>query len=151
VNEVRAEVVVGQPPAEAFRLFTVEIDRWWRRGERYGGTEVRGHHFEPYVGGRFLEILDEREGVLGVITVWDPPTRLSFTWRQGNWKPEETTEVEVTFSEVADGTRVVLRHIGFDSVSSDIGCEVGYAHGWDELLGWFQEASTPNPSAARRE
>lgn len=141
MNEVIAEVVVPQPPDEAFALFTSEVDSWWRRGERYGGRAVRGHRFEPFVGGRFLEVLEEREGVLGVVTVWDPPSQLVFTWRQGNWASDETTHVEVSFTPVPGGTRVRLRHYGFDAIRSDVGCDVGYEHGWRELLGWFREAA----------
>jgi uncharacterized protein YndB with AHSA1/START domain len=141
VNEVRAEVVVHVDPRRAFSLFTAEVDRWWRRGERYGGPEVRGHRFEPGVGGRFLEISAAGPRSLGRITAWDPPRRLAFTWRQGNWRASELTEVTVTFDPVSDGTRVRLRHSGFDFVVSEIGCDLGYRAGWRELLGWYREAA----------
>ena len=143
MNEVRAEVFVPHSPQRSFDLFTQEVNRWWRRGERYGGPDVRSHRFEPFVGGRFLEIHEQREGVLGVITVWDPPERLAFTWRQSNWEPHEQTAVQVTFTAVDGGTRVELRHYGFDAISSDVGCEVGYEYGWRELLNWFLDAASP--------
>lgn len=150
MTEVIAEVVVPQPPARAFDLFTREVNRWWRLGERYGGTNVRGHRFEPFLGGRFLEILDQHEGILGVITVWEPPTRLAFSWRQSNWDPTETTQVEVSFQPVATGTRVTLRHHGFEAIQSDVGCDVGYQHGWRELLGWLKEAAHSQPKQPGR-
>jgi uncharacterized protein YndB with AHSA1/START domain len=140
VNEVQATVLVETDPARAFRLFTDEVDRWWRRGERYGGPEVTGHRFEGRVGGRFLELSGETEAALGSITVWEPPDRLAFTWRQSNWTPGEVTEVLVTFAPEAGGTRVTLRHRGFARIVSDVGCEVGYAAGWRELLGWYRES-----------
>jgi uncharacterized protein YndB with AHSA1/START domain len=140
VNEARATVLVAAEPARAFTLFTDEVDRWWRRGERYGGPEVTGHRFEGRVGGRFLELSGEAEQTLGFITVWDPPGRLAFTWRQGNWTPGEVTEVEITFAAEESGTRVTLRHRGFARILSEVGCEVGYAAGWRELLGWYQES-----------
>jgi uncharacterized protein YndB with AHSA1/START domain len=140
VNEVRATVVVAADPARAFTLFTDDVDRWWRRGERYGGPEVTGHRFEGRVGGRFLELSEETENALGVITVWDPPDRLAFTWRQSNWTPGEVTEVAITFVAEDGGTRVTLRHRGFARIVSEVGCEVGYAAGWRELLGWFEES-----------
>ena len=59
MNEVEATVLVETDPAWAFTLFTDEVDRWWRRGERYGGPEVTGHRFEGHVGGRFLELSEE--------------------------------------------------------------------------------------------
>jgi uncharacterized protein YndB with AHSA1/START domain len=140
VNEVQATVLVATDPARAFALFTDEVDRWWRRSERYGGPEVTGHRFEGRVGGRFLELSEEAEHALGFITVWDPPGRLAFTWRQSNWTPGEVTEVMVTFVGEDVGTRVTLRHRGFARIVSNVGCEVGYAAGWRELLGWYRES-----------
>jgi uncharacterized protein YndB with AHSA1/START domain len=143
VNEVHATVLVETDPGRAFALFTDEVDRWWRRGERYGGPEVTGHRFERHVGGRFLELHGEDEAPLGHITVWDPPRRLAFTWRQSNWTPGEITEVTITFaaeSGGAGGTRVTLRHRGFAQIVSQVGCEVGYAAGWRELLGWYRDS-----------
>jgi uncharacterized protein YndB with AHSA1/START domain len=140
VNEVRATVLAATDPARAFSLFTDEVDRWWRRGERYGGPEVTGHRFEGHVGGRFLQLSGEEERALGVITVWDPPGRLAFTWRQRNWTPGEVTEVMITFTAEDGGTRVTLRHRGFAQIASDVGCEVGYEAGWRELLGWYRES-----------
>jgi uncharacterized protein YndB with AHSA1/START domain len=140
MNEVEATVLVATDPARAFTLFTDEVDRWWRRGERYGGPEVTGHRFEGHVGGRFLELSGDAENPLGFITVWDPPGRLAFTWRQGNWTPGEVTEVMVTFAAEDGGTRVTLRHRGFARIVSEVGCEVGYGAGWRELLGWYRES-----------
>jgi uncharacterized protein YndB with AHSA1/START domain len=149
VNEVRAQVIVAVEPTAAFEAFTADVDRWWRRGERYGGTDVLGHRFEPGVGGRFVQILADREAPLGDILVWEPPHRLAFSWRQKNWLPGEITRVEVTFTPVAEGTEVVLRHHGFAQVVSDVGCDVGYAAGWSELVGWFAESlGTPALEAA---
>lgn len=140
MNEARAEVTVEASPERAFELFTRDVDHWWRRGERYGGPDVLGHRFEPWVGGRFIQVLADREGALGEITVWDPPRRIVFSWRQGNWEPDEVTHVEVTFTPATSGTRVALRHYGFDSVRSQVGCDVGYQAGWEELLGWYADA-----------
>ena len=140
MNEVQATVLVAADPARAFALFTDEVDHWWRRGERYGGPDVTGHRFEGHVGGRLQQISGDEEHPLGFITVWDPPDRLAFTWRQGNWTPGEVTEVVVTFAAEDGGTRVTLRHRGFARITSDVGCEVGYAAGWRELLGWYRES-----------
>jgi uncharacterized protein YndB with AHSA1/START domain len=140
MNEVQAAVRVPVAPSRAFELFTANVDVWWRKGERYGGTAVLGHRFDPYVGGQFVQILQDRDAPLGDILDWDPPRLLRFTWRQSNWLPDEVTYVEVTFTPDADGTRVLLRHEGFDDVNSDIGCDVGYRAGWAELMGWFAES-----------
>jgi uncharacterized protein YndB with AHSA1/START domain len=140
VNEVEVRVVVAVAPDAAFDFFTRDVDRWWRRGERYGGVDVLGHRFDAGVGGRFVQVLADRDAPLGDILVWEPPHRLAFSWRQKNWLPDEITRVEVTFAAVDGGTEVVLRHHGFAQVVSDVGCDVGYAHGWRELLGWYEQA-----------
>jgi uncharacterized protein YndB with AHSA1/START domain len=140
VNEVRASVTVPVSQERAFDLFTRDVDRWWRRGERYGGADVVGHRFDPGVGGRFVQVLANGEAPLGDILVWEPPRRLAFSWRQKNWLPDEITRVEVTFAPADGGTEVVLRHHGFAQVKSDVGCDVGYAAGWTELVGWYGDA-----------
>ncbi len=73
MNEVAATVLVATDPARAFTLFTEDVDRWWRRGDRYGGPEGTGHRFEGEVGGRFLQLCGESEHALGLITVWMRP------------------------------------------------------------------------------
>ncbi len=149
MNEVRAEVVVATDPERAFVLFTRDIDRWWRRGERYGGTDVLGHRIDPWVGGRFVEVLADGEHALGDIVAWEPPSRLAFTWRQSNWREHEITRVEVSFTPVSSGTRVLLCHSGFVQITSDVGCDVGYAAGWRELMSWYA-ASIPHAEEPQR-
>ena len=53
---------------------------------------------------------------IGRIRVWDPPHRLVFSWRQANFPPEVSTEVEVRFEAVGEETRVSVEHRGFDQV-----------------------------------
>jgi uncharacterized protein YndB with AHSA1/START domain len=142
MNEIRAEVTVPVDPERAFLLFTRDIDHWWRRGERYGGPEVIGHRLEPWIGGRFLEISSAGESVLGLVTRWHPPDLLAFTWQQSNWLKNEITEVTVSFRESDSCTQVRLHHRGFESVRSQIGCDVGYQAGWNELLSWYQSTAT---------
>lgn len=141
MSSVSASVEVPVDPEAAFRLFTEHVDGWWRRGERYGGIHVLGHRFDGFVGGRFVELTVDGESELGVITCWEPPSRLGFTWRQGNWSDDELTYVEVSFRRSGTGTIVRLEHRGFELVKSDVGCDVGYERGWAELLGWFAEAA----------
>ena len=53
-------VLVKVPPAEAFDVFTREIDLWWRQGPRFriGARRPGALSFEPGVGGRLLETYD---------------------------------------------------------------------------------------------
>ena len=126
-DQVRVSALLTVPPAEAFRVFTEEIEQWWRRGLKY---RVQGPgrgilHLEPGVGGRLFEQFAGEGGAAcavvqtGTVRVWQPPTRLVFEWRGVNFAPGESTEVELTFEPSASGTQVTLVHRGFASLRPD--------------------------------
>jgi uncharacterized protein YndB with AHSA1/START domain len=123
----RASVAVGLPvaPAEAFRLFTEEIDLWWRRGRRFRNAPgERGFvAIEPRVGGRLFESFasDAGETVVetGRVLAWEPPARLVFEWRAVNFAPHERTEVEVRFAPTSRGTLVTVEHRGWSGIRAD--------------------------------
>lgn len=124
-DRVRATVLVKVPPELAFRLFTEEIDRWWRRGVRYRvAGQARGAlHLEPRIGGRLFESFATPGGEqlfeAGRVTVWQPPERLAFTWRAVNFASGEQTLVEVSFEPSASGTQVTLVHSGLAALRPD--------------------------------
>jgi uncharacterized protein YndB with AHSA1/START domain len=142
-----ATIEVACDPGTAFAVFTADIGTWWKRGTRYWNDAEKGRElrFEPKVGGRLMEVhdLDTGEGFeIGRVLVWEPGHRLVFTWRQGDWAPTETTDVEVRFEPIAQGTRVIVEHGGWDQVASaPPGVTDGYAHGWAEILGFYGEAA----------
>jgi uncharacterized protein YndB with AHSA1/START domain len=144
----RAEVVVDATPDQAFRVFTDEIGFWWRRNTHYWNDPERGLlvRIEPGVGGRFVEVHDPDEGTgfeIGRVTAWEPGRRLGLTWTQAGWPDDVTTDVEVTFDPVGDGTLVRLAHTGFERVGAAAAeARAGYEGGWRELLGWFAEHVT---------
>ena len=126
-DQVRVTVLLKVTPAEAFRVFTEDIDQWWRRGLKY---RVQGPgrgvlHLEPFVGGRLFEQFDGADGTppvvvaTGTVRVWQPAHRLVFEWRGVNFAPGESTEVELTFEPSASGTQVTLVHRGFASLRAD--------------------------------
>jgi len=124
-DQARATVLVAVPPAVAFRVFTEEIDQWWRRGLKYrvaGGN--RGFiHLEPRPGGRLYESFETRGTTrvfeTGTVTVWEPPSRLAFEWRAANFAPGERTLVEVHFAPSPSGTLVTVTHRGWASLRPD--------------------------------
>lgn len=123
-DQARASVSVAVPPAAAFRIFTAEIDLWWRRGLRYRIARDRGIlHLEPGVGGRLFESFEVhgRTKVIetGRVTVWEPPARLCFEWRAVNFAADERTVVEVDFAETASGTLVTVTHRGWAAIRPD--------------------------------
>lgn len=125
-DRARASVLVPAPVEEAFRLFTEEIDGWWRRGLRYRVARDRGVlYLEPHVGGRLFETFptasgDEKIVTTGHVTHWEPPRRLVFQWRAVNFAPSESTEVEVTFEpQTRGGTLVTVTHRGWSRIRPD--------------------------------
>jgi uncharacterized protein YndB with AHSA1/START domain len=124
-DQARVSVVVAVPPEEAFRVFTEEIDRWWRRGPRYrvAGQRRGIIHLEPRAGGRLFESFEAGAGTrvfeTGRVTAWEPPARLVFEWRAFNFAPGEATEVEVTFAAAAGGTLVCVTHRGWSQIRKD--------------------------------
>ena len=112
-------VSVRVPLAEAFDVFTREIDLWWRHGPQFriAGRRRGQLTFEAGVGGRLFETVEQGEGprifVVGTILGWEPPERLQFEWRGVNFRPEESTRVEVRFRSMGESTLVTVRHSGF--------------------------------------
>ena len=122
-DKVAVTVFVAVPPADAFEVFTTEIDQWWRRGPAYrvSGKQPGVLHLEPRLGGRLFE--EYREGSalheVGTITAWDPPGHLAFEWRSVTFVPGETTQVDIRFDASGDGTRVTLEHRGWAAIRGD--------------------------------
>jgi uncharacterized protein YndB with AHSA1/START domain len=147
-------VLVSVPPDVAFRVFTEEIDLWWKRGPRFrfSGKTPGVLHFEPGLGGRLFEAIGQgaraRVQEAGRIKLWEPPARLVFEWRNANFAPDEATEVEVTFEASPGGTYVTVEHRGWSALRPDHparhgqdGAEYSRALGlwWGELMTGFRE------------
>ncbi|MDB4941927.1 MAG: hypothetical protein JWP97_1461 [Labilithrix sp.] len=127
-DRARVTVLVAVPPADAFEIFTKEIDLWWRTGPAYriAGRRRGQLHFEGGVGGRLFESFvaskasaATRTIQVGSVTAWDPPTRLAFEWRGVNFAPGESTMVEVLFAPSPSGTTVTVEHRGFSALRDD--------------------------------
>ena len=159
-DQARVSAMVAVSPAEAFDIFTRETDLWWRRGVRFraGGRAPGALHFEPGAGGRLFEEFQGASGPqlveFGRITVWDPPTRLVFEWRNVNFAPEEKTEVEVSFEPASRGTRVTVVHRGWAALRADHPARHGqdtraFIRGmglwWGDLLSALREHAARRP------
>jgi len=125
-DTVRVTVTVGVEPTVAFRVFTEEIDLWWRKGIAYrvAGRRPGQIVLEPKLGGRVFEQYDSGAGPrvheTGTITTWEPPSRLAFSWRGSNFGPGEVTQVDIEFTPTeSGGTKVALVHSGFAKLRPD--------------------------------
>jgi uncharacterized protein YndB with AHSA1/START domain len=125
-NQARVSVAVAVPPDVAFDLFTNHIDQWWRRGPAFRHFTQPGGliRLESGVGGRVFESVgdtdtDERVFEVGRIEVWEPPSRLVFTWKNATFAESDRSEVEVTFAATSRGTLVTVTHRGWAALRPD--------------------------------
>jgi uncharacterized protein YndB with AHSA1/START domain len=123
-DHATVSVSVAVDPEEAFRIFTEEIDQWWRGGLRYRiGKNRSVIHLEPKVGGRLFESFEGAGGPrileTGRVTVWEPPSRLVLEWRAANFAASEKTEVLVLFVGTPSGTLVTVKHRGWADIRPD--------------------------------
>jgi uncharacterized protein YndB with AHSA1/START domain len=121
-DQARVSIALKVPPADAFRIFTREIDQWWLHGRKFRVLDGRARsivYLEERAGGGLFERLGEQVIKTGEITVWDPPARLVFDWRGANLVGEDKTEVEVAFTAQGSGTLVTLTHRGWARIRDD--------------------------------
>ncbi len=140
---------VDATPAEAFRIFVDEIGEWWRPNSLFELTPKGDGalHFEPGEGGRLVAtLMSGKEFEVGRITQWSPGERLSFTWRQASFAPDQMTSVDVLFEAVGDKARVTITHRGWDCLPQEHAARHGFplgafqqrlAENWRELLSRF--------------
>ena len=128
-SRVLVALRISAPPERVFDAFTTEIDRWWRPNRLFQFTRGRSGRmaFEPGAGGRLTEVYDDGDVFeVGRIRVWEPPTRLVFSWRQAGFSADQETEVHVRFEPVEDQTRVTVEHFGWDSIPQEHAARHGF-------------------------
>lgn len=118
-SRVLVSVRVAADPEHAFAVFTEEIGKWWQPDFLFEITP-RGDgrlSFEPGPAGRLITTLKNGKTFeIGRIKVWEPGARLVFSWRMANFRPEQSTEVEVRFEPVGAETRITVEHTAWDSI-----------------------------------
>lgn len=121
---VCVSTVVEVDPQEAFRIFTEEVDLWWKRSPRFRqSSDPKGTmRFEPGEGGRLIEIADDLEDgqyEFGKVLVWKPAERLCFEFRARANAIGEESEVDVVFEKTANGTRITIVQTGWEDLPPD--------------------------------
>jgi uncharacterized protein YndB with AHSA1/START domain len=145
-SRVLVALRVAAPVARTFTAFTGEIGDWWSPNGLFRFTDRADGRlaFEPDPPQRLVEIgTDGERFEIGLVTVWDPPHRLVFGWRQAGFPAGRSTEVSVRFDAVDDGTRVTVEHSGWDAIPEDHAARHGFplsslqhrlAEWWQALL-----------------
>lgn len=137
---VGKSVTVRWSVEDAFARFTEGMAAWWPlRTHSVGGENAETCLFEGRAGGRILERgRDGTEARWGTVLTWEPPRRVIFTWHPGR-APETAQEVEVTFAEEGQRTRLTLTHRGWEALGA--GADAArrrYASGWTPALARYR-------------
>jgi uncharacterized protein YndB with AHSA1/START domain/uncharacterized protein YciI len=144
---ILAAVEIAAPPERVFRLLTSpeEILHWWGSDELYkitqwtadfrtGGAwraEGRADGSQFVIEGKYLEI--------------DPPRKLAQTWTP-DFDQGHVTRLTYVLESIETGTRVTLRHDGFDNRAES--CR-NHTLGWERVLNWLEAFAAPPTAAAR--
>jgi uncharacterized protein YndB with AHSA1/START domain len=151
IGPIRRAVIVRPGVESAFEFFTQRMGAWWpldgySRAVREFATEgVRATRleFQARLGGAILEHMsDGRIVPWGEVVVWDPPHRVVMAWHPHDL-PEPPTELDVTFTSEAGGTRLALEHRGWERLSAGFRDELYpiYDQGWITTLERFAAAA----------
>jgi hypothetical protein len=127
MTEAHVTVEVEVDPATAFDVFTRDIAAWWQVDRSLWGDV----HGEP----RFENgLLMQGDTEIGRVHAWEPGPRLAFSYGPPGVDPAERTDVEVRFEAVDNGTRVVVRHGGWEKANW-AGLLAGFArHSLERML-----------------
>jgi uncharacterized protein YndB with AHSA1/START domain len=133
MTSLTKSVFLPLPPDASFDLFTGRAGEWWPEDRRH--TKDPESAISILATGRFFE--RSRAGVeveLGRVRVWDPPHRLILDFYVASG-PDAPTDVTITFTPEADGTRVAVEHRP-TAASEQIWNEraARYAASWDRVL-----------------
>lgn len=142
IEPVVKTVTVACTPEEAFRCFTADFAMWWP-GATHSVVAYASEFkdkptaviFEPCISGRIFERTRAgEEYAWGSVLVWQPPTRVAFSFHPGRDAKEAQT-VEVTFSATPEGTIVVLTHSGWEKLSAKAQqARDSYNQGWEGVF-----------------
>jgi uncharacterized protein YndB with AHSA1/START domain len=136
VPPLEKSIHVPCAPSRAFQAFTAEIGQWWPLATHsVAQDQARNVTIEPRAGGRVFET-DAAGGQSdwGEVLEWAPPHRFAMSWHPGR-APASGQIVALTFVAEGGGTRVTLRHRGWESLGADAGkIRDSYDSGWDSVL-----------------
>ncbi|HEY4289505.1 MAG TPA: SRPBCC family protein [Puia sp.] len=110
IGSIRKELIVETAQADAFKVFTENMDSWWPRTHHIGKSPMTELLLEPAPNGRwFSRHEDGSEVDIGYVLVWQPHDVLVLAWQingKFEYDPELVTEVEIQF--IASGPRTTL-------------------------------------------
>ena len=142
IEPIRLAFEVDCPVEHAFETWTARIDQWWPVDHTVSAEPGLTVVLEGRPGGRIFE--RQAGGIehdWGEVTIWEPPSRLGYSWHL-NRDRIDATEVEIHFVARGEGrTRVEIEHRDWDRLGSAAGAwrERNVA-GWTTLLPHYRAA-----------
>jgi uncharacterized protein YndB with AHSA1/START domain len=134
---IHAQIEIAAAPEAVFRALTDprELAAWWGSPETYRTSSWKVDLRPGGMWSAEAENVAERRRstVRGQYLAVDPPRLVEYTW-EPSWEPSLRTVVRIELEPVAGGTRVTVRHSGFEGRAA--ACE-DHARGWDQVLAWL--------------
>lgn len=131
----------GATPMELFDWFTSpsKLTQWWCEAVP---------QFEHHVGGEYhLQWVEADYHLNGIVTAYDPPRHLAFTWRFAHEPDLPTRNVTIDFLYTSDGTEVILTHSEYDDSEADQQDRQNHIDGWTHFLGVLGELAARPPTS----
>jgi hypothetical protein len=119
IEPIRIELEVRGPARHAFDVWTNRISTWWPADHTVSGEPGLTIVLEGRPGGRIFErTSDGTEHEWGEVTVWEPPSRLTYLWHLRRDRAD-ATEVEIRFTDRDDATTLVeIEHRGWERLGA---------------------------------
>ena len=141
IDPIRLEFEVDCPVEHAFDVWTGRIGQWWPADHTVSAEAGLTVVLEGRPGGRIFERRSSGiEHDWGEVTIWEPPTRLAYTWHLKRDRAD-ATDVEIRFVASPKGTMVHIEHRGWERLGADGADWRDRNHGgWATLLPHYQAA-----------
>ncbi|MEO8469071.1 MAG: SRPBCC family protein [Chloroflexota bacterium] len=143
IEPIRLEFEVACPVDRAFEVWTGQIATWWPKDHTVSSEVDLVVVLEGRAGGRIFERrTNGLEHDWGIVTIWEPPNRLGYSWHL-NREPTDATDVEVRFLPLGiDGTKVEIEHRGWERLGAggEDWRDRNYG-GWSTLLPHYRKAT----------
>ena len=143
IEPIHLAFEVECPVDHAFDVWTSRIAQWWPVDHTVSGEDGLTVVLEGRPGGRIFERRPGgQEHDWGEVTIWEPPTRLGYTWHL-NRDRSDATDVEIRFLPGDGGaTRVEIEHRGWERLGADgEGWRDRNNGGWATLLPHYVRAA----------
>jgi uncharacterized protein YndB with AHSA1/START domain len=145
IEPIRLSFDIDCPIEHAFEVWTGRIAHWWPADHTVSGEADLTVVLEGRQGGRIFERrTNGTEHDWGEITIWEPPTRLGYTWHLKRDRAD-ATDVEIRFVALdRSATRVEIEHRSWERLGAEgESWRDRNLGGWTSLIPHFVAAARP--------